>query len=415
MKIGAKSIAEHMRSPFIRGLASYSVGELATKISRLVAVIAMARMLTPGQVGIVAAAIAVAEILKALTENGVVQKIIAAPNSNVEAVCRTASRLNIFWIFGLFVLQNMVAFAIWKVSGQTEAALVIALMSIEYLFMPAGIVHCALAMREGRLAGTAVVAGSQNVAANLLLAVLVLIWPSPLAVAVSRIATAPIWMIGMRRLRPWKASANVSNAPMNGFVRFGTPILGVELLKVIRLQADKIIIGSLMGTEVLGIYFFTINAGLGIANSFAIAFSTVLYPHLCAADDRAKTLRRALGFTLAILTPVIALQAFAAPYYVPMIFGERWADMSGYVAILCFAALPGIVWAAASQDLRAQGRTDVELAYSAFIAFAVTGGIFIAAPYGLTTVIFTVLATTTISQLIAARFSMGTSLTPRNA
>lgn len=415
MTFGIDTIAQSMRSPFLRGLASYSVGEIATKMSRLIAVIAMARMLTPSQVGIIAAAIAVAEILKALTENGVGQKIIAASKGEVDAVCRTAARLNLIWIGGLFVLQNGVAYALYAYTGQTEAALVIALMSVEYLFMPAGVVQCALAMREGKLSGTAAVAGAQNVSANIFLAILVLFWPSPLAVAVSRIATAPIWLIGMRRLRPWKPTPSGAGAPLNGFVRFGTPIVGVELLKVVRLQADKLIIGSLMGTEVLGIYFFTINAGLGIANSFGIAFSTVLYPHLCAADDRARTLRRALGFTLALLTPVIVLQALAAPYYVPMVFGEKWADMADYVAILCFAALPGIVWAAAAQDLRARGRTDLELAYSAFIAVAVTGGIVVAAPYGYSAVIFTVLATTTVSQLVSASFAMGNTLTMRSA
>lgn len=415
MTFGIDTIAQSMRSPFLRGLASYSVGEIATKMSRLIAVIAMARMLTPSQVGIIAAAIAVAEILKALTENGVGQKIIAASKGEVDAVCKTAARLNLIWIGGLFALQNGVAYALYAYTGQTEAALVIALMSVEYLFMPAGVVQCALAMREGKLSGTAAVAGAQNVSANIFLAILVLFWPSPLAVAVSRIATAPIWLIGMRRLRPWKPTPSGAGAPLNGFVRFGTPIVGVELLKVVRLQADKLIIGSLMGTEVLGIYFFTINAGLGIANSFGIAFSTVLYPHLCAADDRARTLRRALGFTLALLTPVIVLQALAAPYYVPMVFGEKWADMADYVAILCFAALPGIVWAAAAQDLRARGRTDLELAYSAFIAVAVTGGIVVAAPYGYSAVIFTVLATTTVSQLVSASFAMGNTLTMRSA
>lgn len=415
MGTNISAIGNLVRSPFLRGLASYSVGEVATKLSRLLAVIAMARVLTPAQVGIVAAAIAVAEILKALTENGVVQKIIAAPKSELEAVCQTASRLNIVWIGGLFIVQNLVALAIWKLAGQPEAALVIALMSAEYLFMPAGIVQCALAMRDGKLSGTAAVAGAQNVSANILLGIIVFIWPSPLAVAVSRILTAPIWMVGMRRLRPWKPVKDNALVPVNGFVRFGTPIIGVEILKVLRFQADKLIIGSLMGPEVLGIYFFTINAGLGIANSFAVAFSTVLYPHLCAAQDRARALRRALGFTMAALTPVIVLQALAAPYYVPMVFGERWADMADYVAILCFAALPGIIWAAAAQDLRARGRTDLELAYSAFIALAVTGSIFIAAPFGLTVVIYTVLAALTLSQLAAAAMTMGSALTARTA
>lgn len=406
----AIQISQIVSSPFLRGIASYSVSEVAAKLSRLVAVVAMARVLTPAQIGIVAAAIAIAEILKAFTENGIIQKVIAAPDAQLDVVCNTAFRLNIFWVTGLLLIQNSVALTVWHYFGQAEAAMIIALMSIEYIFMPHGAVNCALAMREGRMSGTAAVAGAQNVLANLFLALLILFWPSPLAIAASRIATAPLWLLGMRHLRPWTQNKKIASTGIHSFARFGTPVLGVELLKALRLHSDKLIIGALLGPEILGIYYFAINAGLGIANSFSTAFSIVLYPHLCGAVNREKALKDALFGTLAVLTPIILIQSMAAPIYVPIIFGEQWGAVSEYVAILCLAALPGVVWAAAAQDLRARGRPDLELAYAALITATTTTAIIIAAPYGLSTLVIAVLASTTISQLTASWFSTGRSL-----
>jgi protein involved in polysaccharide export with SLBB domain len=59
-------------------LMSYGASEVASKASRLLVVIVVARTLDLAEVGVAAAAMAAADILKSLTENGVGQRIIAA-------------------------------------------------------------------------------------------------------------------------------------------------------------------------------------------------------------------------------------------------------------------------------------------------------------------------------------------------
>ncbi|WP_421857951.1 oligosaccharide flippase family protein [Oricola sp.] len=407
------NVLDRVRSnTLLRNLSAYCASEAAAKASRLLAVIALARVLTPAQVGIVAGALAISELFKALAENGTVQKIIAAPADELDAVCHAARRINAVWSVGLFALQVLVAFAIYKSTGQIEGPLLIALMAGEYLFMPFGLVQCGLAMREGKLGGTAAVAGAQNVLANALTALVIFIWPNPAAVALARLATTPVWLVGMRRLRPWKPQQGVAHAPVTSFVRFGSSVLGVEFLKVLRMQADKLIVGGLMGPEALGIYFFAFNAGYGIANSFSVAFSIVLFPHLCNSDDRAATLRKSVGMALLVLFPAVCLQAFAAQYYVPLIFGAKWASVAPLVSILCFAALPAVIWSAAAQWHRSVGRPEMDLVCSAFIAAFITCGILVAYPFGLTAVVWSVLATSVVSQVLAAAVSVGAAFVP---
>lgn len=404
---------ELVGNSLLRGFAAYCASEAMTKVARLVAVIALARVLTPAQIGIVAGSLAVAEMLKAFTENGVVQKIIAASVEDLEPTCVTARRINLVWCVMLFVLQIAIALAIHLSTDQIEGPVMIALMAGEYLFMPFGLVQCGLAMREGKLAGTAAVSGAQNVTANLMTALLVFLLPSPTVVALARLSSTPIWLAGMRRLRPWSVPRESTAAAVRPFIGFGSAVLGVEVLKVFRMQADKVIIGALMGPEALGIYFFAVNAGLTIANSFSVAFSTVLFPHLCASADRKATLRRSLAFAVAVIFPLIVFQAFAAPVYVPLVFGEKWASVAPLVAILCFAALPAILWSAAAQWLRSAGRPELELVSSLFIAAFVTSGIVVAAPFGLVPVVWSILATSTLSQLLASSAAIFANLLPQ--
>ena len=66
---------------------------------------------------------------------------------------------------------------------------------------------------------------------------------------------------------------------------------------------------------------------------------------------------------LLVVVPWVALQASAAQWYVPVIFGTQWVE-HGAVPILiifCLAGIPLALNESASQYLRATGRTKQDL------------------------------------------------------
>lgn len=390
---------------FAKHLGAYSASEVAAKLSRLAVVLVIARMMSAEAIGLVAAAMAASDLFKAFTENGVTQRIIRASASDLAATCRRARAIYWVWCGGLFTLQILFSVAFDAFTGKGVIAAMIALLAIEYLFMPAGLVNCALAMREGRMSQTATIAGGQIVGANLATAALVLIWPSPFAIILPKVLSAVIWLIAMRRLRPWMPDSTPA-AEIRPFIGFGAAILGGEILKATRLQADKLVVGSLLGAEALGIWFFAINAGLGLANSFGTAFGTVLFPHLCASEDPVKALQRTLGMALCVLAPVIILQSLLAPVYVPLIFGAKWADMSMLVSILCVAAIPNLIWSACAQFLRAGDRAGTELALNCMQAVAIIAVTAALAPFGLEAIAWGTLAAAIVLQLGASLFAL---------
>ena len=370
------------QSGFLRHLLAYTASEVAAKASRLVVVVAVARTLSPEAIGLAAAALAAGDILKALTENGVNQRIIQAPSEELPQRCNTAHRIFWGWCSGLCLLQLAVAAALF-VMGHAMLAMLLAVLAGEYLFMPAGLVQAALAMREGKLQQTAAIAGGQVVGANALTALLAVAWASPLALVLPRLLTAPVWLVLMRRLRRWSPDRRAGFAALKPFVVYGWAVLGVELVKVLRLQADKLVVGAMMGAEALGIYFMAFNAGLGLATSFTQAFSVVLFPHLCAAEDKHGALRHGLGLSLLILTPLVLLQAALAPVYVPLLLGQGWAEIAPVVSVLCLAALPTVIWSAVAGWLRSENRPVTELRVSTVLAVGLIANTALMAPLGL--------------------------------
>ncbi|ETX28223.1 oligosaccharide flippase family protein [Roseivivax isoporae] len=377
------SHAPFLSSPFLRHLAAYGASEIAAKASRLLVVVAVSRALDPAAIGVAAAALAVSDILKALTENGIVQKVIAADPDALEATCATAHRLGWAWCLGLCLVQLTVAALLWATGGSLSLAGLVAILALEYLFMPGGLVSCGLAMRAGLMRQTAVICGAQVVGANLISVALVLAWPSPAALVLPKVLTAPIWLAAMRRLRPWRRDRTQPRAPVGPFLTFGAAILGVEVLRALRMQADKLVVGAMLGAEALGLWFLAFNAGLSLATSFSVAFATVLFPHLCRAEDRRVALRQAALVGLVLVTPVVALQALLSPVYVPLLYGGAWEGIAGLVALLCLAAIPATLWSAAAQWLRAEGRAGTELALTAAFTLALVLNTVLLAPRGL--------------------------------
>ena len=198
------------RVAFTQNLMAYGASEIGAKVSRLLVVVAVARHLGPAEIGVAAAALAMGDILKALTQNGVIERIIAAGPAELEATCRAARRIFFSWCVGLFGFQIALGAAIWSAGGDILLFALVAVLAVEYLFMPGGLVQAGLAKRAGKLKATAAISGGQVVGANLLTVLLVVLWPSPFALVVPRVLSAPIWLLGMRRLHPWQPDRSVT-------------------------------------------------------------------------------------------------------------------------------------------------------------------------------------------------------------
>ena len=395
------------RPSLLSTIAVWAASEAAAKVARIAATMMAARMLMPEQLGIIALVLAIGEILKALAENGVGQRIIAAPDAMLEATCNTAYRIFRIWCLGLFAIACLIAVGFDQLAGARETATLLIVFAIQFLFMPFGLVQCFRAMRAGRSRSVAAIAGGQIILSAVLSIVLLALWPVAAAMVLPRALTAPAWTLMMRRLAPWQRRPDAGFAPLRPFATFGGAVLGVEAVKALRMQADKFIIGAVLGMEALGVWFFAFNAGLGLAMSFSTAFGLALFPHLCAEREgrgRRAALYGALRLAGIAVLPLIVLQSALAPVYVPIIFGERWSEVSDLVSVLCLAAGPAVIWTAVSQWLRAEDRAGTDLRAAVAITIITVSSLALAAPFGLTASVYAYLLASSLAQFGAAIF-----------
>jgi len=384
-----KNIAQAARHrsirPLLSGLGAYGGAELITRIVRLGATVVIARQLAPEIVGQAALALTLFEIVRVLARTGVGQRIIACDEAELAATCNTAHGLFWAWSSLLVLVQLAVAATLWLGFDQVAAATMLAMLSLVYLWMPGGLVQCHLAMREGLTTRMARTGASQAIADHMLTAVLLLAWPSPWSVVLPKLLTAPIWLIMTRRNRPWSADPSAGRVPVSAMARFSGAVLLAEALFAVRTQCDNLIVAAMLGTSALGTYFFAYNAGIGIVSSLVTAFGTVAFPMLCAARqgvDRGQAMARIAVIGAALFVPIILLQTLAAPFYVPIVFGDHWSPAANLVAILCLTGLPLFLTMLTTLWRRAEDQVVSDAASHAIVCVAALSGLAIGARTG---------------------------------
>jgi len=370
---------------FAGGMLAYGSAEAVTRIVRLGAILVVARQISPAMLGTAALALSVFELVRVLTNVGIGQRIIKASSEELSSICNAASRL--FWIVCLSVagVQLAIAATAALAFDMGDVALMLAVLSGVYLFMPAGLVQIFLAMRTQRMGATARVAAVQNITDCALTVALAIVWPSPWAIVLPKLLTAPVWLVLARRTYNWSPDPAASRAPLSAFSSFGPAILGSELLTAARLHCDKLLVGALLGTEALGLYYFAFNAGLGITQSLVAASNLVLFPHLAKmrGEEFEREFKRAFVTGLAVVIQLVAAQALLAPFYVPIVFGDNWIAATPYLSLLACAAIPLFIAALLGARFRALGTPYAETSLMAIATPAALLGVSIGADFSL--------------------------------
>src|SRR5699024_7288032 len=133
------------------------------------------------------------------------------------------------------------------------------------------------------------------------------------------------------------------------FIDFGFPVTGKRVFEIISQRADEIIIGAFLTSEILGLYFFGNNLIMQIKTEFSQTFSMVLLPLYTELKETLTSLRNTYlsitSYTALISAPVLVGISLTADMFIPLIFGEKWADSVIVVQVLSIATIIPVVTA----------------------------------------------------------------------
>lgn len=376
-------------SQVMRNFSFLLGGEGLGRIIRVLATIAMARALDVNDFGLLAVTLTCHELVAVLANNGFGLYLLKQDDALLQRSANTVWVLSWFWAGAMLGVQMLVAQGVGLL-WQPEAGYLITAMAPLHLILPLALTHVYIIHRGGALGAFAGVTVAQNFADCLLTIVLLYLGFGLWSIVFAKCLSTMTWVLGIRMTKAWQLQ------PKQGFTRFQepfqftAPVLLSEYGKSIRLFGDNLLVGGSLGVEMLGIYYFAKNSGLGISLGLSQVSTTVATPRFAELTrstmsepekvEKRVRLTRNLSLVVSLL---IVLQAVLAPVYVPILFGEKWAAAVPILAILCLSALPRCIAEMHACLARNSHLAGLEATWNAGYTFAFLIAVSVAAQYGL--------------------------------
>jgi PST family polysaccharide transporter len=350
---------------FIRNIGWLGVAELVNRIFRLATTVTLARTFSPYDYGMVSVIYTIIEFASVFAlRAGIGAKIIQAEEQELKVVCDTAYWINWILYGSLFIIQLVAAYPIARFYGNNKLIWPICVLASVYLMHPFFLIQSILIERENRLKVTALCTATQAILSNIIIVILAVLGMGVWAVVWSMVLTYPVWIVINYINHPWRPPTSFTLERWQEITSYGSKLLGVDLLGRLRMNLDYLLVGGFIGIEALGLYFFAFNAGLGISQSILNSITVALFPHLCAARGNAKQLKKqflgSLKTIALILVPLVFLQSSLSPFYVPIIFGQKWVTAIPILILICLSAVPIALSRATSQLLQTVDKTHID-------------------------------------------------------
>ena len=350
-----------LRMHAARGSAAVVTGQGARLVLTFVATVILARLLTPGDFGLVAMVVAVTGFLALFRELGLsIATVQTAAISSREVT-------TLFWINvsgGVVLCLATVALSpgIAWFYGDPRLVLIGMALAPVALFSGAACQHRALLRRQMRfrvLAVIDVLAFAAGVTAAVLAAwggagywALVLL---PLVTEAS--TTVGVWVVCR-----WRPGERASLREVRRFLTVGGNITGFEVVNYWARNFDNVLIGRFWGAGQLGLYsrayqLLLIPIEL-VAGPIGMVATSALSRVAADAPQQYRNAALRIVQKVALLTmPVAVLMIVASDWLVAVVLGAQWAGASRLVAIFGVAALTQSVGHTAGWLLITQGRT----------------------------------------------------------
>lgn len=376
-----------MKRKSLRGAAIALTMEVVRGVLVVIYLAVIARLLTPADFGVVAAALAVVWILQPLSGLSLLSALVQTSEINER-------KLNaaFWWSLGLAVALTIVTlFAaplLGKLFGMAEVVGVTRVLALNFLITGLSTVPFALLHRELRFGVVSIlelVGLIVSAAAAIALAVWgfsywALVWHE-LVLYVSMAAGA--WVAARWRPRSPRRLENIS-----ALLSYGAYFSAFRVLRTLRGQADRLIVGRLGSAAALGSYSTASNLLLRIMQRINGPISSVAVSSLSRLQDMPQAFRDhyrlAILWSTSLSLPVASFVALEPRLVVTGLLGTQWAEAIPIFRILAIGAVAVLLRPSAAWVFRSIGRTDRQLRWGIVETTAYLAAFVLGARWGVT-------------------------------
>ena len=318
------------------GLNTVLVQVLSTAVT-----IVLARLLTPEEFGLVAAAqtiIAGAALITTLGLAGALVRERELSPTTVDTVFWASGALGSVVAVSLFVGSGVLAGLV----GQPSAAVLVQILAPAVVLQLLAAVPRALLQRDMRLPTAYRVELAAMVAYAAVQIVLASAGLGARSVAIGQLAMAACMLILMLRAARYVPGPRWSTAVLKANARFSTGVLGYGATQYVAKNIDYALISRSLGATALGQYYVAFVLPNILRQRISSLVTDVSWPVMTRAqDDPGKLIElhlRNIRLTFFLGLPAMTGLACLAPEVLLTFFGDQWTEAGVSLSILALTA-----------------------------------------------------------------------------
>tara|TARA_B100000315_G_C14571851_1_gene585983 strand:+ start:221 stop:1246 length:1026 start_codon:yes stop_codon:yes gene_type:complete len=194
----------------------------------------------------------------------------------------------------------------------------------------------------------------------------------------------------------WFPSLVFSLDTLKPSIRFSLALTFQKVSGIIKLNAPQLIIGKVLGTEILGLYSFAQNIILRIMKNIDAVISQVLFPMFSRLqNDKPKLVKgylKANHYNFLLSIPILVGYLFIAKDLVGIVYGQKWLSAVTLSQILLISIIVNSIYTKGSSLITGVGRPDLLLKIDLYMFIPMMVALFITIKFGIIPFVIIVVA-----------------------
>lgn len=305
----------------------------------LVSNVILARLLLPSEIGVFSTALAVLAILHAIRDFGLGRYLLKEPiltDDKIRTVFGAA--ILISWSLGSLVYFFRHEAADFYREPQITGLL--ALLAVNFFFLPFGQPALALMRRERRYARLSMIAVTSMFLGSLVSIVSALLGYGPFALTHGAIANTLTTVVLCLASRPDHLLMLPSLKEWRSVFQFGSVGSFATLVGQLGAQAPELLLGRFLGFSAVGLYSRAMGLSTLIQRLFSQAIAWVMGPEFAAVFRSGKmpaaSVLAITDYLVVVGWPALVFLALKADTIILLLYGKNWLPAAALVPPLCF-------------------------------------------------------------------------------
>lgn len=356
-----------LRGRVLHGLRWAAASSAVHHVSRMIAAVILARLLSPHDYGLAALVLVFESLVLVFSDLALGAALVQRPTLT------EADRSTAFWISAAtgatFTAAGVVlAGAVADLYRQPDVEPLFAALSFSFIVTSLSVTHEALLVRDMRFRSLELRLMAATLVSAAVAITVAVLGGGAWAIIAQQLAFAATSTLLLVAFSSWRPRFRFSIASLRNLGSFSAFLVGHRLLFYAHRNADNFIVGRFVGASALGAYAVAYNVMLAPVSKIAGPLQRVLWPAFSRIQDEpARILAGWLRVTRAVaMVAVPSLMGIVAvaPDFVPVVLGGQWDAAVPLIQALAWVGILQAIQAMNVDILQARDRTSTVFRYS---------------------------------------------------